>query len=304
MRIVLVGAVESTAVTLEALCSAKQPPVAVLSLSPALKDRHSDYVDMRAASTAAGVPFFAVDDVNSEQTVVLLESLAIDWLVVVGWSQICSPRVLGTAAQGAIGYHPAPLPKLRGRSVIAWTLLLGLKDTAGSLFFMAAEVDSGALLAQRHFKLDEREDVGSLLTRHMTALRAMWTDILPLGEAASMDAVEQAGAAASYCARRFPSDGEIDWTLPAEAIDRLVRAVSAPYPGAFSFYRGRRILIDAAQPWTGDVHYAAPGQIVQRTDGALLISCGGYTALLVERWRWADDGDGRAPPVGRRLSRG
>lgn len=302
MRIALIGAVETTAATLEELCKRGSRPVAMIGLPRELASRHSDFVDLEALAVVHGVPFHAVENVNTPDALALIASLDLDWLVVVGWSQICGPELLALPRQGSIGYHPAALPQMRGRAVIAWTILLGLEETAGSLFLMAPTVDSGALIAQERFPVGPRETVASLIARHVEALRRMWASVLPLGPAASLASRVQDEAAATYCARRVAADGEIDWTAPAAAIDRLVRAVSAPYPGAFSHYRGRRLMIDAARPWEGPVHYGMPGQVLERRDDSLLIACGGYTALEVVAWSWADGVDGKGPPVGRRLT--
>lgn len=304
MRIALIGAVETTAATLDELCKRGSRPVAVIGLQPELASRHSDFVDLEARAAEQGIPFHAVDNVNTPDALALVAGLDLDWLIVVGWSQICGPELLALPREGSIGYHPAALPKMRGRAVIAWTILLGLEETAGSLFLMAPTVDSGALIAQETFAVHPRETVASLIARHVEALRRMWAAILPLGPAANLASRIQDEAQASYCAKRVAADGEIDWTAPAVVIDRLVRAVSAPYPGAFSHYRGRRLMIHAARPWDGPRHYGLPGQVLERRDDGLLIACGDYTALQVEMWDWADGAGGKGPPTGRRLGTG
>lgn len=302
MRIALIGAVESTAVTLAALCEHGQPPVAVLSLAAEFKDRHSDFVDLESAAAAAGAPFYPIDNVNREPVLDLLRSLDLDWLIVVGWSQICSPELLAIPREGSLGYHPAALPRLRGRAVIAWTILLGLTETAGSIFMLEPTVDSGALLAQRTFLVDEAETVSALMAKHMEALGEMWAGLLPLRRAADYQPLVQDETQASYCAKRTADDGRVDWTQPAAAIERLVRAVSAPYPGAFTTYQGKRLVIDRAAVWTGPRHFGAPGQVLHRDNHALLVACGGYSALLVQAWRWIGEHQADRPPaVGRRF---
>ena len=76
-----------------------------------------------------------------------------------------------------VGYHPAPLPRLRGRAVIPWTILLDEKITASSLFWIDEGVDSGPLLAQRFFHIAPDETAATLYARHMTALDAMLREV-------------------------------------------------------------------------------------------------------------------------------
>lgn len=298
MRIVLVGTVESTAVTFDALSEAGRQPVAVVGLDPLLRERHSDFVDMGAVAARAGIPFVGVRSVNDAQVVARIAELEPDWLVVVGWSQICREPLLAVPRLGSIGYHPAPLPELRGRAVLAWTILLGRTATAGTLFRLAAGVDSGAILAQHGFDLTDRETLPELMAKHMAALRRMWKELAPrLGEG-DLTGIVQDETRASYCARRTAGDGLIDWSAGATQVDRLIRAVTRPYPGAFGWLRDRKLTIWQAEPWSGPVHYGAPGQIVARLGDGLLIACSGNTALVARQW---DCDDASMPRTGERI---
>lgn len=295
MRIVLVGTVESTAVTLDALCREGRRPVAVFGLDPALKERHSDYVDMAELAARFDVPFTGVRSINDPDVVARIAALQPDWLVVVGWSQICREPILAIPRLGAIGYHPSPLPELRGRAVLAWTILLGCRSTAGTLFRLAPGADSGDILAQSSFDLDERENLPSLMEKHMVVLRHMWLELLSRLDGENVAGKPQDEAGASYCARRTAEDGLINWHENAADVDRLIRAVTRPYPGAFGWLRDRKLMIWKAEPWTGARYFGAPGQIVARLGDALLVTCGGNTALLVRDWAW-EGADAQPPP--------
>ena len=118
MRSVLVGAVGSTQVALEALAAAQAPPELVLTLPPELAHRHSDYVDLAPVCRRWQVPIAHIRNVNDPEALQLLGSRNPDHLFVIGWSQICGEALLAIPGRGAIGYHPAPLPVNRGRAVI------------------------------------------------------------------------------------------------------------------------------------------------------------------------------------------
>ena len=301
MRIVLIGAVESTAVTFQALCEHGVTPVAVFGLLPELGHRHSDLVDIAGMADAMNVPFVGVRSINDADVVARIEALDPDWLIVVGWSQICGERLLAVPRVGSIGYHPSALPKLRGRAVLAWTILLGLKRTAGTLFSLAPGVDSGDILAQHAFDLDERETLPSLIAKHMAALRSMWAEIMPR-LAAPLPGMKQDDGKASYCAKRTAADGLIDWSREAVDIDRLIRAVTHPYPGAFGWLRGSKLTIWEATIWAGPTYHGSPGQIVARHEQGLVITCANGTALLATKWDWPDlaSRNGKVP-VGERI---
>lgn len=301
MRIVLIGTVESTAVTLRAMVESGHAPVAVVSLDPDLAGRHSDFVDMTPLASAAGAAFIPVRSVNAPEVVERIAELAPDWLVVVGWSQILHQPLLATARIGTVGYHPSPLPELRGRAVLAWTILLGRTWTAGTLFTLEAAVDSGRILAQQRFDLDPRETLRTLIDKHLAALAEMWAELLPRMAADDVSGARQDEARISHCGKRTAEDGRIDWTSSSSDVDRLVRAVAAPFPGAFTERAGERLLIWEAEPWIGATHYGPPGQILAVEGIEFLVACSLGEALLVRRWNWASPGENLRLRVGQRL---
>lgn len=298
MRIVLIGTVESTAVTLRSLCEAGHAPVMVVGLDPGLASRHGDYVDMGSEAARLGVPFFSVRSINDPVHVERIAGLEPDWLVVVGWSQICREPLLAVPTQGAIGYHPSPLPELRGRAVLAWTILLDRKETAGSLFRLEPGVDSGSIFVQRAFELDPRESLTTLMAKHMAALDHMWSDLLPRLESGEVEGRIQDETRASYCGKRTAADGLIHWDQDATSIDRLVRAVTRPYPGAFGWLRAGKLNVWATEIWQGAPYYAPPGQVLAILDDGLLVACGDFTSLKITDWSWEDPGEHRDPRVG------
>src|SRR3546814_12751845 len=87
---------------------------------------------------------------------------------------------------------------------------------------------------------------------------------------------------ATWATKRTPADGRIDWTLPAAEIDRLIRAVGRPYPGAFTETKAERLTVWAARPWPESARHAAmPGQVVARNEGGFVVRCGDGGALEI-----------------------
>ena len=302
MRAVLIGAVESTATTFEALVEGGHPPIAVVSLEHSLARRHSDFVDLEPLARSVDAQYIPVRSVNAPEIVARISALQPEWILVVGWSQIVHEPLLRAARMGAIGYHPSPLPELRGRAVLAWTILLQREWTAGTLFRLEPTVDSGEILAQHRFSLDPRESLPTLMAKHMAALRSMWRDLLPRLADGTATGVAQDPGRASYCAKRTAADGLIDWTQDAVAVDRLVRAVAAPYPSAFTFRGEERLMIHEAEPWSGPRYFGLPGQILDIRDEAILVACCLGQALLVRRWAWTGSDDAPRPlRIGERL---
>jgi methionyl-tRNA formyltransferase len=295
MRIALLGTVESTAVALRELVAGGRPPAALLTLDPGRSARHSDYVDLVPEARRLGVPTVAVPTARSAEVVDQLRSNELDLLLVVGWSEILPSEVLEAARHGAIGYHPSALPEMRGRAVIPWTILLGLAETGSTMFWLTAGLDDGEIAYQRSFQVAARETSTGLYGKHMEALAGM---VRELTQAPGVDAIPRRSqeGVPSFCAQRRPVDGLLDWTVDADAVDRMVRASTRPYPGARSFLtRGDvEVLLWACTPVDPPYH-GLPGQVVALEGGRPLVTCGSGAIWIDE----ATDTDGG--PVGLRV---
>ncbi|HKY82065.1 MAG TPA: formyltransferase family protein [Sphingobium sp.] len=289
MKAILVGAVESTRVALNCLAASPHWELAALFTLPSdLSGRHSDFIDLSQEAEKAGARVVRVANINAEAALQTIRDLAPDYIFVIGWSQICGEDFRGTARRGVVGYHPAPLPRLRGRAVIPWTILLDEPITASSLFLIDAGVDSGPLLGQRYFHLAPDETAATLYARHMAALAEMLPSVLEDIAAERPRLVIQDERCATYAARRRPDDALIDWAAPAATIWRSVRACGAPYPGAWTTFGADRIVIEAAAPVPLGHHAAAmPGQIVECGPDGFTVKCGDGQGLQVSRWQTA-----------------
>jgi methionyl-tRNA formyltransferase len=299
MRSALIGAVESSQVALRALAAAGWGPDLLITLPPERGGRHSDFVDLNEAAGQLNVPTFYATDVNAEPVLQRLQALAPDYVFVIGWSQICKLRFLDIAGRGTIGYHPAPLPRMRGRAVMPWTILMRERRSGSTLFWIDEGMDSGPILAQRLFDLDEDETAAGLYAKHMRALGEMLPEALQQLALEDPPKREQDHERATYCARRRPEDGLIDWNKPADDVLLLIRAVGPPYPGAFSFCGEAKMTITAAgHAENGQRYIGLPGQI-QAIDGErLLVACGDGRCLALTGWSL--DGDA-APKIHVRL---
>src|SRR5262249_4096319 len=145
---------------------------------------------------------------------------------VIGWSQICKPAFLEAAGGQVVGYHPAPLPQMRGRAALPWTILLGQRITASTLFWLDEGVDSGPILAQKFLHVAPDETATTLYARHLEAIEQIVREALPAIAGGAPPRLVQDERFASWTTKRTPEDGRIDWQLPAADVWRLIRAVT------------------------------------------------------------------------------
>jgi methionyl-tRNA formyltransferase len=195
------------------------------------------------------VPLHKVGNINEPDALTAIRSASLDWLFVVGWSQIIGSDVLDAVRRGVLGMHPTMLPTGRGRAPIPWAILLGLPQTGVTLFKMDQGVDSGPIVAQLRVAIEPRETAATLYDKvgqaHAELLRLHWDQI----NADQLTLTPQDESLATVWARRKPEDGLITPDFRVEEVDRLIRAVTRPYPGAFiETPQGRLILWASGAP--------------------------------------------------------
>jgi methionyl-tRNA formyltransferase len=293
MRSILIGAVESSAVALEEMQRAGLPPTLLATLDPATGSRrHADYVDL-AKMCGPETEIVYPENINDPVFLDHVRAVEPDTIFVIGWSQLVGAELRGLAGNYVIGFHPTPLPVLRGRAPIGWTILSGMSRSGTSLFLIDDGVDTGPILDQHLFELSPRETARSLIDRVSVSLREMLRRTLPRIADRTAKAAAQSDENASYGARRTSDDGLINWSLPAEAIDRLIRAQGRPYAGAFTFSRKSKVIIWEATPYGSEgVYFAAKGQICAYDKGRPIVLCGDDRFLRIDSYEVIGRGPG------------
>lgn len=285
LRTVFVGAVEGSQVALAALNAAGLSPAAVVTLDPAVAHRHSDHADLEPLAREAGAALIRTRNVNDAETLEAIAALRPDLVLVIGWSQICREAFLALPRLGSLGFHPSPLPRMRGRAVIPWTIICGETRSGSTLFALAPGTDTGDIVEQRLFDVAPDETARTLYEKHKGALADMLPDTVRRIAREGLRGRSQDEGEASVCAKRTPADGRIDWTRPAAEIERLVRAVGDPYPGAFAVQNAaegeRHFPVPLVRPVAAPRFIGFAGQVQGRTREGWTVLCGDGAALEV-----------------------
>ena len=232
MKTILIGAVNSSAALLNTVLATDETVSGVITLDETTgRKRHSDYADLAPICSTAGIPCHQLTSDKDISTIV--EKDPPDLLLVWGWSRLIPKAVLKTAKIGCIGFHPAPLPNGRGRHPLIWSIILGLAETRVNFFELTDTADEGQILASASVRLDDTETARSLMEK---TTRAAQTLIRGLFQSIAKNGRLIGKTQLNYCVeswrKRNPADGRIDFRMSATHIDRLVRALSEPYPGA------------------------------------------------------------------------
>jgi methionyl-tRNA formyltransferase len=189
--------------------------------------------------------------------------------------------ILGLARRGAYNMHGSLLPKYRGRAPVNWMLVNGEREAGVTLHHMVARADAGDIVGQRAVAIDD-EDTALTLYRKLVPLGVeLIKELHP--QIASGTAPRHAMdlSQGSYFGRRRPEDGRIDWNWPARRIFNLVRAVTHPYPGAFTMVDGRKLFVWRASIAAESGRRSAPGTIVAKRGGATLEIAAGEGSVAI-----------------------
>lgn len=267
MKSILIGSVHSSEIVLREMIKLGFPLEMVFSLDDQYAKNVSGYVPLHDIAEAHGIPFKKFRKIGSEDNIQLIKEIAPDYIFVIGLSQLINKDILNCAKIGVVGFHPTPLPKFRGRAAMVWQVLLGVHETKCSLFMIDEGVDSGDILGQEEYVIEDTDYASDVSRKLGEALSRLMPKVLGKILNGNLELVRQKEEDATYLLIRRPEDGRIDWNAPVEKIQRLIRAVSKPYPGAFSLYDGaHKIIIWRADYLENKKYIGIPGQICEIHD--------------------------------------
>lgn len=229
-------------VGLEALKLAGYEIQAVFTHSDAPGENHF-YASVAKAAAEMDVPVFAPEDVNHPLWVNRIRELAPDVIFSFYYRTLLSDDILQLPSFGAFNLHGSLLPRYRGRAPVNWVLVNGETQTGVTLHKMVSRADAGDIVAQSVVAIDEEDTALTLHGKCRTAAAALLAQQLPLIRSREITLTPQDDSRASYFGRRTAADGLIDWQKSAREINNLIRAVTEPYPGAFTFLGERKVIV-------------------------------------------------------------
>jgi len=181
--------------------------------------------------------------INNADCIAAIKAKNLDWLFIIGWSQIANSEILSAPRKGVLGIHPTLLPEGRGRASIPWAIIKGLDKTGVTLFKLDEGVDTGGILDQLVIPLSEQTTATELYELVDKAHIDLMRGIYPQLKENKVLITKQDDTAATEWPGRDPSDGKIDLDGSVFDAERLVRAVTSPYPGAFTKIDGIEYII-------------------------------------------------------------
>jgi methionyl-tRNA formyltransferase len=291
-RVIFVGAVHEAVPALGVLLDSEAEIAEVVTLPADRAVGTSGFVDLQPLARAHGIVVRRCADINSAGSVQHVRELGPDLMVVTGWTRLLSAELLGVPPRGVVGFHASLLPRYRGRAPVNWAILRGEATTGNTMMYLDAGVDTGDIIDQQAVPIavDDTcatvyvkvgEAGADMLGRHLRTLLDGTAPRRPQGPADGLP-----------LPKRTPGMGITDWNRPARAVHDWIRALTWPYPGAFGFLAGRKIML-----WTsaldGTGAGGAAGEVLGRgADGVRVATADGV--ILLTSMSDADDAPGPA----------
>ncbi len=287
--IIFFGTSDFSTPSLQALINDARFSVKAVVTKPDMRvGRHQEIVEppVKVMAKKNGIPVMQFESIKSAEAYEALkriqdESEGVDAYVVVSYGKIIPQKVLDLPKYGVINVHGSLLPKHRGASCVQSAIAGGDTETGVTIMLMDAEMDHGPTLAQKKTEI-KVDDTGGIVHDRLACVGALLlTDALASFIEHKIEPKEQDHDSATYCKILKREDGKIDWSKPADEIERLVRAYD-PWPGTYTEKDGKRMKILKTRISNLELRTTIqePGEMVVESD-KLYITCGDGAKLQI-----------------------
>lgn len=203
-----------------------------------------------------------------------------DLIIVAAYAQLIPEEILNLPKYGCLNLHASLLPKYRGSAIIQAAILNGDRESGLTIIKMDKGLDTGPIVAQTALAIGDEDTAGILYDKLSEAGATFLLDTIKKYLSGEITPVTQASGQASYAKELTKSDGLIDWTKPAEFIERFIRAMN-PWPMAWTWWNGQQIKIISAQKQVIEINSYKPGKTFKYNSG-LAVQCG-RDALIIKQ---------------------
>ncbi len=275
LRLVFAGTPEFAALHLEALIDSKHQLLAVYTQPdrPAGRGKKLQPSPVKRLAELAGIPVRQPASLKDAQAQQELAALGADVLVVVAYGLILPRAVLDAPRLGCLNVHASLLPRWRGAAPIQRAIAAGDTETGITIMQMDAGLDTGDMLASSRCAITGTTTAASLQDELASLGTPLLLRVLENLPAHQIAASRQDDSLACYATKILKSEAAIDWSQPAAALDRLIRAFD-PFPVCFTTLGSERIKVRQAEPGGNAPLPEPPGTILRAGRDGILVNCG------------------------------
>jgi methionyl-tRNA formyltransferase len=283
LRVAFFGTPAFAVPTLEHVLRSSHQVVGVVTQPDRPRGRGQDVTPgpVKAVALAAGVPVLQPERLARDEFEEAFTHLGADIGVVAAYGKILPDWLLAAPRLGLINVHASLLPRFRGASPIHRAVMAGDAETGVTIMRVVKALDAGAMLAAARVPIgpdDTTEDVERVLAVRGAALLVEALDRLERGP---VPETPQDEALVTYAAKLTKAEGAVDWSRPAQAVHNQIRGL-APWPRAYAFLDGSRIILHRSRVTDRPAAGTAPGTVVAASaaDG-LVVACGDGRAIEI-----------------------
>lgn len=281
MRILFLGSPAFAVIPLEALVQAGHSIVGVLTQpdKPAGRKQILTAPPVKTAAERLGLAVFQPATLRDPAIIATLTDLHPDIGIVAAYGEILRKAMLSIPPLGYLNIHPSLLPRHRGPMPVAGAILAGDTEIGVTIMRLTAGMDAGPILAQASVPLPPTARTGDWNERMFELGTDLLVNALPAYAAGQLELREQDHSQASYTRLLHKADGQVDWSLAALSIERMIRAYD-PWPGTATTWHGQplKLLAAAVHPPSSD--HTLPGTLIGTADGPLVMTGEGILELL------------------------
>jgi methionyl-tRNA formyltransferase len=219
-----------------------------------------------------GIEVFLAKRPTPELTARVRE-LAPDVMVANNWRTRLPEELFGIPSHGTVNLHDSLLPQFTGFSPVIWSLISGARHTGLTAHMMDAELDTGDILVQQAVEITPTSTGTSLVQATLDLVPDVLIKALDQLEFGTAAPVPQDLSRRTFFHKRSERDSLVDWNWPAADIERLIRALSDPYPNAYTYFHGERLRLISAHV-SRCCYGGTPGRVFIEEDGGMVIVAG------------------------------
>lgn len=300
MRMVFMGTPDFAVPALLALAQEGHDIAAVLSRPdrPSGRGKQVRPTPIKQAALDLGLPVYEPEQVNSAENLALLRELQADIFVVVAYGQFLGGELLSLPRYGAVNIHASLLPAYRGAAPIHRAVLNGESKSGVTIMYIDSGMDSGDIIISGETEIGPDMNSGQLHDALAEQGAELLIEALRGIEQGTAPRIAQDHSRASKAPMLKREEEVVDWSLSAREVHNRIRGL-APWPGAYTLLRGKRLKLRASQLADSIDLAAAPGQILSINEQGILAACGSGALWLPEV-----QPEGKGPMSGAALARG
>jgi len=289
LKIIFIGTADFGAQVLEKLADSKEKKLMVVTQPdrPQGRGRKILPTPIKKVALSKGLEVFQPENINDEESLKRLKEFNSDIILVVAYGQILSRHILNIPKIGCINIHGSLLPKYRGAAPINRAIINGEKETGITFMFMKEKIDAGEIIFQEKIDILPDETCGELYYRLSDLSARSLPKLLEKIKSGKIEKILQDIKLVTFARKMNKEEGKIDWSDKGEKVYNLIRG-TIPYPGAFTYYKGRKLKITLArflEDYQDEADIGSPksGRVVKIEKDAIFISTGDKSIIKILR---------------------